>query len=247
MSGTVTYSHLVMILLGRVCVDARILPGMSQARSTTRFRPQTSSVRVESALPPRSGTAWMAEGGEESVPPRLLHGLLHSAETPSPSARSALWLAQLVGSVAAKAGCLIAAAVASAAVAAAVATAAGAATAVATAAGAAAAVSSAAGAAATAAAAAAGRGATAASGSASLEVLAAGLRESGVALGLLDRLAHISLPGLTGDRGTVDVTTDRTGTVVAPVPGTRWITGPHGRGQGLREAEQPGVADVEVR
>src|SRR5699024_3567287 len=37
MSGTVTYSHLVMILLGRVCVDARILPGMSQARSTTRF------------------------------------------------------------------------------------------------------------------------------------------------------------------------------------------------------------------
>src|SRR5699024_10072372 len=98
MSGTVTYSHLVMILLGRVCVDARILPGMSQARSTTRFRPQTSSVRVESALPPRSGTAWMAEGGEESAPPRLLHGLLHSAETPSPSARSALrlsWSAQL--------------------------------------------------------------------------------------------------------------------------------------------------------
>src|SRR5690625_7543269 len=80
MSGTVTYSHLVMILLGRVCVDARILPGMSQARSTTRFRPQTSSVRVESALPPRSGTAWMAEGGEGSAPPRLLHGLLHSAE-----------------------------------------------------------------------------------------------------------------------------------------------------------------------
>src|SRR5699024_6406021 len=117
--------------------------------------------------------------------------------------------AQLFDSVAAEAGCLIAAAVASAAVAAAVATAAGAATAVATAAGAAA----------TAAAAAAGRGATAASGSASLEVLAAGLRESGVALGLLDRLAHISLPGLTGDRGTVDVTTDRTGTVVAPVPG----------------------------
>src|SRR5690625_4474059 len=144
--------------------------------------------------------------------------------------------AQLFDSVAAEAGCLIAAAVASAAVAAAVATAAGAATAVATAAGAATAVSSAAGAA-----------ATAASGSASLEVLAAGLRESGVALGLLDRLAHISLPGLTGDRGTVDVATDRTGTVVAPVPGTRWITGPHGRGQGLREAEQPGVADVEVR
>src|SRR5699024_4128979 len=68
------------------------------ARSTTRFRPQTSSVRVESALPPRSGTAWMAEGGEESAPPRLLHGLQHSAETPSPSARSALrlsWSAQL--------------------------------------------------------------------------------------------------------------------------------------------------------
>src|SRR5699024_6023279 len=65
---------------------------MSQARPTTRSRPRTSSVRVESALPPRSGTAWMAEGGEESVPPRLLHGLLHSAETPSPSARSALRL-----------------------------------------------------------------------------------------------------------------------------------------------------------
>src|SRR5690625_2513664 len=156
--------------------------------------------------------------------------------------------AQLFDSVAAEAGCLIAAAVAAAGAAAtAVATAAGTATAVATAAGTATAVSSAAGAAATAAAAAAGRGATAASGSASLEVLAAGLRESGVALGLLDRLAHISLPGLTGDRGTVDVTTDRTGTVVAPVPGARWITGPHGRGQGLREAEQPGVADVEVR
>src|SRR5699024_245097 len=57
-----------------------------------RFRPQTSSVRAESALPPRSGTAWMAEGGEESAPPRLLHGLLHSADTPSPSARSALRL-----------------------------------------------------------------------------------------------------------------------------------------------------------
>src|SRR5699024_3749796 len=106
--------------------------------------------------------------------------------------------AQLVGSVAAKAGCLIAAAVASAAVAAA--------------AGAATVVPPAAGAAAAPAAATAGRGATPASGSASLEVLAAGLRESGVALGLLDRLAHISLPGLTGDRGTVDVTTDRTGT-----------------------------------
>src|SRR5699024_9231451 len=108
-------------------------------------------------------------------------------------------------------------------------------------------VSSAAGSAATAAAATAGRGATAASGSASLEVFAAGLRESGVALGLLDRLAHISLPGLTGDRGTVDVPADGALTVGAPIPRARGITGPHGRGQGLREAEQPSVADVEVR
>src|SRR5699024_6474935 len=135
-------------------------------------------------------------GGIGSSPPSLRAAALgrdaQSFGSLSPSA-------QLVGSVAAHAGCLIAAAVASAGVAAAL------------------------GAAATA-----GRGAPPASGSASLEVLAAGLRESGVALGLLDRLAHISLPGLTGDRGTVDVTTDRTGTVVAPVPGTRWITGPHG-------------------
>src|SRR5699024_4613364 len=143
----------------------------------------------------------MADGGEEPFLPAVTGCC-------SRQRRPALRLAQLSGSVAAEAGCLVATAVAVvAATAAVVATAAGASTvaaAVATAAGAATAVSSAAGAAATAAAATAGRGATAASGSASLEVFAAGLRESGVALGLLDRLAHISLPGLTGDRGTVD-------------------------------------------
>src|SRR5699024_7737712 len=195
--------------------------------------------RVSTPAEERDSMDGRRRGGIGSSPPSSRAAALgrdaQSFGSLSPSA-------QLVGSVAAKAGCLIAAAVASAAVA----TAAGAAPAVAPAAPASAGPS-AAGAAATAAAATAGRGATPASGSASLEVLAAGLRESGVALGLLDRLAHISLPGLTGDRGTVDVTTDRTGTVVAPVPGTRWITGPHGRGQGLREAEQPGVADVEVR
>src|SRR5699024_10799172 len=71
--------------------------------------------------------------------------------------------------------------------------------------------------------------------------------EPGVALGLLDRLAHISLPGLTGDRGTVDMPANGALTVRAPIPRARGITGPHGRGQGLREAEQPSVADVEVR
>src|SRR5699024_12253300 len=60
-------------------------------------------------------------------------------------------------------------------------------------------------------------------------------------------LANLRLPGRTGDGVTVYVTTDRTGTVVAPVPGARWNTAPHGRGQGFREGEQPGVADVEVR
>src|SRR5699024_11097725 len=65
--------------------------------------------------------------------------------------------------------------------------------------------------------------------------------------GLLDRLAHISLPGLTGDRGTVDMPANGALTVRAPIPRTRGITSPHGRGQSLREAEQPGVADVEVR